>query len=240
MNSRGLFKQFFKTKIKGYKCFFPLQAVGFTTPWVNDRYRIFIAPYGQRINYSELLHAFNMLVWISIIILFFVMTFAAFAAFQTSPETIFSSVEGDIKSAVSLAYLTLLMRCHSRLPIHSVTGKVFTITFFFVGLFILSLYKAALLSKLAVKREDLPVASLEDVFEKGFTLGIYAGTNQEAFFRAAQVGTIEHKIWNKGQCNPDWHLYHIHSFVKKMFFSGKIHLFTDETESFEHLVESLD
>ena len=24
------------------------------------------------------------------------------------------------------------------------------------------------------------------------------------------------------------------------FFSGKIHLFTDETESFEHLVESLD
>ena len=165
---------------------------------VYDQFRVFVAPFGQRINYSELLLTFQMSAWFAIAVMFCVMTFVMFALFQMGTETIFSSSEQNIQSAVAVAYLTLLMRANSRLPVDTFTGRISTAAVLLFGLYILSLFRGAVLSKLAVKKPGLPVNSLEDVLLKDFTLGIFAGTNQEAYFKDAPEGSVPDLIWKQG------------------------------------------
>ena len=171
------------------------RAVDFMSTILKDQVKLFVQASGRAsLKFYDTFYAFTSQVWSGLVIVC-IAIFLLTLVFHRS-DKMPKPLQVDIENALAFALRASIMKGYSTLP-KRLKGKVLVMTALLFGLAMLSLFRGSLLSKLAVRRMDYTVNSLEDVLREDYDISTSRGTAFSEYFSQAPEGSVRKQLWNK-------------------------------------------
>ncbi len=183
----------------------------------------------EAVNMDAFLSVFTPTSWLSVLVMYCVLTFASFAIYIVKhlkeKKTCKGSFTESVIKCVKFSYCTLLKLGISEDFIYS-SGKILVIVSGHMSIVIFAYYEGTLTSYLTAKPPSQKLTSIVDTIEQGYTVILLDGSKHAGEIENAPPGSAKYEVYQKLiKGNPDVYYDSQVELIEAIASSPKVALF---------------